>query len=456
MPFPYAKRPLLEGAQPVVQLGLRANWRQFSLLVLINAFVGGMVGLERTILPLLAERDFAIASKTAILSFLVSFGLVKAGANLFAGRLGDRVGRKRILVLGWLIGLPVPLVIILAPSWGWVVFANILLGINQGWCWSTTVIMKIDLVGPRRRGLAMGFNEAAGYLAVSAAALVAGYLATTYALRPQPFFLGIVFAGAGLALSWFGVRESRDYAALEALQMQKVSSEQTREAPSSPPSFGEIVMQTSWKNRTLFAVCQAGLVNNLNDGLSWGLFPLYFAAAGLGAEQIGLLVAVYPAVWGIGQLATGTLSDRLGRKWLIVAGMLIQAFGLGFIVLVHTFWLWLVGAVLLGVGTALVYPTLLAAVGDVVHPSYRATAVGVYRLWRDSGYAVGGLLAGVLADLLGIPFAIGVVGALTFLSGLVAVVFMRETLVSQVLALTRERSFPEENVTIGKVKEKEV
>lgn len=300
MPFPYAKRPLLEGAQPVVQLGLRANWRQFSLLVLINAFVGGMVGLERTILPLLAERDFGIASKTAILSFLVSFGLVKAGANLFAGRLGDRVGRKRILVLGWLIGLPVPLVIILAPSWGWVVFANILLGINQGWCWSTTVIMKIDLVGPRRRGLAMGFNEAAGYLAVSAAALAAGYLATTYALRPQPFFLGIVFAGAGLALSWFGVRESRDYAALEALQMQKVSSEQTREAPSSPPSFGEIVMQTSWKNRTLFAVCQAGLVNNLNDGLSWGLFPLYFAAAGLGAEQIGLLVAVYPAVWGIG------------------------------------------------------------------------------------------------------------------------------------------------------------
>ncbi|QBD83573.1 MFS transporter [Ktedonosporobacter rubrisoli] len=388
-----------------------------------------MVGLERSILPLLAEQSFGIASKTAILSFLVSFGLVKAGANLFAGRMTDRIGRKRILVLGWLIGLPVPLLIIFAPSWEWVVFANVLLGINQGWCWSTTVIMKIDLVGPKQRGLAMGLNEAAGYLAVSAAALAAGYLATTYALRPQPFILGIVFAGAGLALSWFGVRESRDYAALEALQMQSAPSNLVENAPSAHPSFVEIVAQTSWKNRTLFAVCQAGLVNNLNDGLSWGLFPLYFAAAGLSAEQIGLLVAAYPAVWGIGQLATGALSDRVGRKWLIVAGMLIQALGLGLIVLVHTFWPWLAGAVLLGVGTACVYPTLLAAIGDVVHPSYRATAVGVYRLWRDSGYAVGGLLAGILADLLGISFAIGVVSVLTFLSGLLAAAFLKETLV---------------------------
>jgi MFS family permease len=429
-----------------LQLGLRANWRQFSLLVLINAFVGSMVGLERTILPLLAEHDFGIASKTAILSFLVSFGLVKAAANLFAGHLGDRMGRKRILVLGWVIGLPVPLLIIFAPSWGWVVFANVLLGINQGWCWSTTVIMKIDLVGPKRRGLAMGLNEAAGYLAVSAAALAAGYLAATYALRPHPFVLGIVFAGAGLALSLFGVRESRDYAALEVLQMQPAPEGLTEETPSSLPSFGEIVAQTSWKNRTLFAVCQAGLVNNLNDGLSWGLFPLYFAAAGLSAEQIGLLVAAYPAIWGIGQLATGAFSDRVGRKWLIVAGMLIQALGLGLIVLVHTFWPWLAGAVLLGVGTACVYPTLLAAMSDVVHPSYRATAVGVYRLWRDSGYAVGGLLAGVLADLLGIPWAIGVVGVLTFLSGLVTAVFLQETLtkpsssLKEQIVLAQERS----------------
>jgi MFS family permease len=386
------------------------------------------VGLERTILPLLAEQDFGIASKTAILSFLISFGLVKAGANLFAGRMTDRVGRKRILVLGWLIGLPVPLLIIFAPSWGWVVFANVLLGINQGWCWSTTVIMKIDLVGPQQRGLAMGFNEASGYLAVSAAALAAGYLASTYALRPQPFFLGIVFASAGLLLSWLGVRESRDYAALEALQMQTTPQELAAETIASIPSFGEIFAQTSWKNRTLFAVCQAGLVNNLNDGLSWGLFPLYFAAAGLSPAHIGLLVAAYPAVWGIGQLATGVLSDHWGRKWFIVAGMLIQAIGLFLIVLVHTFWPWLAGVVLLGVGTAFVYPTLLAAVSDVVHPGYRASAVGVYRLWRDSGYAVGGLLAGVLADLLGIPWAISVVGFLTLLSGLVGAIFLRETL----------------------------
>lgn len=408
-----------------LQLGLRANWRQFSLLVLINAFVGGMVGLERTILPLLAEHDFGVASKTAILSFLISFGLVKAGANLFAGRLGDRVGRKRMLVLGWVIGLPVPLLIMVAPSWGWVVFANVLLGINQGWCWSTTVIMKIDLVGPRRRGLAMGLNEAAGYLAVSAAALAAGYLASTYALRPQPFLLGLVFAGLGLALSWVGVRESHDYALLEAAQVQTGAPG----APPSPsPSFAEVIAQTSWKNRTLFAVCQAGLVNNLNDGLSWGLFPLYFAAAGLSTEQIGILVAVYPAIWGVGQLATGALSDRWGRKWLIVAGMLLQAGGLFLMVLTRTFWPWLAGSLLLGVGTALVYPTLLAAVGDVVHPSYRASAVGVYRLWRDGGYALGALLAGMIADLLGIPWAIGVVGGLTALSGVLVAWTMRETL----------------------------
>lgn len=418
-----------QGSAQSLQLGLRANWRQFSLLVLINAFVGSMVGLERTILPLLAEHDFGVASKTAILSFLVSFGLVKAFANLFAGHLGDRVGRKRILVLGWLIGLPVPLLIIVAPSWGWVVLANVLLGINQGWCWSTTVIMKIDLVGATRRGLAMGVNEAAGYLAVSAAALLSGYLASTYALRPQPFVPGMVFAGLGLLLSWLGVRESRDYAALEALQMQSSPQNPPQDATLSQPSFREIAVQTSWTNRTLFAVCQAGLVNNLNDGLSWGVFPLYFAAAGLPTEQIGFLVAAYPAIWGIGQLATGALSDRLGRKWLIVAGMVLQAGGLGLIALVHTFWPWLVGAVVLGVGTALVYPTLLAAVGDVVHPSYRATAVGVYRLWRDSGYAVGGILAGVLADVFGISWAIGAVGALTFFSGLVAAVFLQETLV---------------------------
>jgi MFS family permease len=391
----------------------------------INAFVGGMVGIERTILPLLAEQDFGLASKTAILSFLVSFGIIKALANLFAGRMGDQFGRKRILVAGWLIGVPVPLLVILAPTWGWVVFANILLGINQGLCWSTTVIMKIDLVGPRQRGLAMGFNEAAGYLAVSGAALAAGYLATAYALRPQPFFLGVGFALCGLLLSLALVRESQAYAALEAAQTQAV---QPGGEPLPAPSFGEVFARTSWKDRTLFAVSQAGLVNNLNDGLSWGLFPLYFAGLGLDTEHIGWLVAAYPAVWGMGQLATGALSDRWGRKGLIAAGMWVQAGGLLLILLLHAFWLWLVGAILLGLGTALVYPTLLAAVSDVAHPTWRASAVGVYRLWRDSGYAIGALLAGIIADLLSIPWAIGIVGALTFLSGVVVAALMRETL----------------------------
>jgi MFS family permease len=411
-----------------IQLGLRANWRQFVLLVVINAFVGGMVGIERTTLPLLAQQDFGLASRTAILSFLISFGVIKALANLFAGRMGDRFGRKRVLVAGWLIGLPVPLLVIFAPGWGWVVFANALLGINQGLCWSTTVIMKIDLVGPRQRGLAMGLNEASGYLAVSASALLAGYLATTYALRPQPFLAGVAFALCGLLLSLFFVRESHAHAALEAQHMQAQSS--THEAVAAP-TFREVVVLTSWKNRTLFAASQAGLVNNLNDGLSWGLFPLYFAAAGLDVARIGILVATYPAVWGVGQLATGALSDRLGRKGLIAAGMWVQAGGLFLILAVQSFWLWLMGAVLLGVGTAMVYPTLLAAVSDVAHPSWRASAVGVYRLWRDSGYAVGALLAGVIADLLGIPWAIGVVGALTFLSGVLVAGLMRETLAAK-------------------------
>src|SRR5579883_1339476 len=411
-----------------IQLGLRANWRQFVLLVIINAFVGGMVGIERTVLPLLAQQDFGLASRTAILSFLISFGVIKALANLFAGRMGDRFGRKRVLVAGWLIGLPVPLLVIFAPGWGWIVFANALLGINQGLCWSTTVIMKIDLVGPRQRGLAMGLNEASGYLAVSASALLAGYLATTYALCPQPFLAGVAFALCGLLLSLFFVRESHAHAALEAQQVQAQSS--THEAAAAP-TFREIVVLTSWKNRTLFAASQAGLVNNLNDGLSWGLFPLYFAAAGLDVARIGILVATYPAVWGVGQLATGALSDRLGRKGLIAAGMWVQAGGLFLILAVQSFWLWLMGAVLLGVGTAMVYPTLLAAVSDVAHPSWRASAVGVYRLWRDSGYAVGALLAGVIADLLGIPWAIGVVGALTFLSGVLVALLMRETLAAK-------------------------
>ena len=438
--MPSPKTTLTAGSQGnTIRLGLRANWQQFLLLVVINAFVGGMVGIERTVVPLIAGQDFGIASKTAILSFIATFGFVKAGANLFAGRMGDRYGRKRILVAGWLIGLPVPLLLIFAPSWGWVIFANVLLGINQGLCWSTTVIMKIDLVGPSNRGLAMGFNEAAGYLAVALAALASGYLAATYALRPQPFFLGAAFAVLGLLLSLFGVRETRGYALYEATSTQTSTAREVGSSHPHPPSFAEIFWLTSWKNRSLFAVSQAGLVNNLNDGMSWGLFPLFFAAQGFSLGQIGVLTATYPAVWGVGQAGTGALSDRLGRKGMIASGMGVQALAIFLLVLVHGFLPALVSAIFLGLGTALVYPTLLAAVGDVVHPTVRASAVGVYRLWRDSGYVVGALLAGGIADLVGTSWAIGVVGGLTLLSGIVVVLVMKETLYSHRLTRREDK-----------------
>jgi MFS family permease len=407
-----------------VRLGLRENWQQFTLLVLINAFVGGMVGLERTVVPLLAETEFGLASRTIALSFIVSFGVVKALANLFAGRFSDRVGRKQILVAGWLFGLPVPFIIMLAPSWDWVVFANVLLGINQGLCWSTTVIMKIDLVGPVRRGLAMGLNEAAGYLAVAGAALASGVIASRSGLRPEPFYLGVVFAVAGLALSVFFVHDTHAHARHEARLGDGG-------APRPAPSFRAIFALTSWRDRRLFATSQAGLVNNLNDGMAWGLFPLFFTAGGLGIEQIAILTAIYPAVWGLAQLGTGALSDRTGRKPLIAGGIGMQALGIFAMVGTTGFAPWAAGAVFLGLGTAMVYPTLLAAIGDVAHPEWRASAVGVYRLWRDSGYAVGALLAGFVADLLGLRWAIGAVGALTLVSGLVVVVVMTETLPAQ-------------------------
>jgi MFS family permease len=413
-----------------IVLGLRENWRQFVLLVVINAFVGSMVGLERTVVPLLAENEFGQASATVTLSFIVAFGIVKALANLFAGRFSDRVGRKQVLVAGWLFALPVPFLVIFAPSWEWVVFANVLLGVNQGLCWSTTVIMKIDLVGPLRRGLAMGLNEAAGYLAVSGAALASGYLAATYALRPAPFILGIVFAVAGLVLSVVFVRDSREHARHEARLHASDA------ADAGEPSFGAIFRTTSWGDRALFAVSQAGLVNNLNDGLAWGLFPLYFASQGASLKEIGWLAAIYPGVWGLGQLGTGALSDRTGRKPLITAGMLTQALGIVVVLAGDGFAWWAGGAVLLGLGTAMVYPTLLAAIGDVAHPAWRASSVGVYRLWRDGGYAVGALLAGILADALGLGWAIGVVAALTFASGVVVAVTMYETLGAPRVVLT--------------------
>ena len=407
----------------VIRLGLRENREQFTLLVLVNAFVGGMVGVERVVLPLLAEQDFGLASKTAILSFIASFGTAKAFANLLAGRISDQFGRKHILTAGWLIGLPVPIVIMIAPSWTWVAIANVLLGINQGLCWSTTVIMKIDLVGPARRGLAMGLNEAAGYLAVSLAALASGYFAALYGYREGPAYLGLAVAVAGLLISALLVRESREHAAYES-----VLHGPDRGISPGKKTFSAIFATTTWRNRTLFAVSQCGLVNNLNDGMAWGLLPIYFAAAGLSLQRVSLLAAAYPAVWGLAQLATGALSDRLGRKILIVSGMWVQAAGIALIAIGSGFQPWVVGVILLGLGTAMVYPTLLAAIGDVAHPDWRASAVGVYRLWRDSGYVVGALLAGFAADLLGTEWAIGVIAALTALSGAVAAAVMRETL----------------------------
>ncbi len=413
-----------------LQLGLRANWQQFVLLIIVNAFVGALVGLERTVVPLIAEADFGLVSKSVALSFLISFGAVKALANLLAGRLSDRIGRKRILVLGWLIGLPVPLLIIFAPSWNWIIFANILLGINQGLCWSTTVIMKIDLAGPQRRGLALGLNEFAGYLAVSLSALLTGYLAAVYSLRPAPFVPGIVFALLGLLLSALWVRETQGHARREATlgDSRALAVGQKLASTESAGSFAEAFWLTSWKDRALFAASQAGLVNNLNDGMVWALLPLFLFGKGLPVEQVGIIAAVYPGVWGLGQLATGALSDRWGRKWLIAAGMWIQAVGIGLFVLGQDFWVWLGGSVLLGIGTAMVYPTLLAVISDVAQPAWRASAVGVYRLWRDGGYAVGALAAGLLADAFNIPIAIAVVGGVTCLSGVIVATVMYETL----------------------------
>jgi MFS family permease len=409
-----------------LSLGIRANWQQFTLLVVVNAFVGAMVGMERSVVPLIAQADFGLVSKSAILAFVLSFGLVKALVNLLAGRLSDGLGRKRILIAGWLAGLPVPLLIIFAPSWGWIVFANVLLGINQGLCWSTTVIMKIDLAGPKQRGLAMGLNEFAGYLAVSLSALLTGYLAASHSLRPVPFYPGLGFAVLGLLLSIFFVRETQGHARHEAGLAAATTTSSGGQSPA--PSFAQILLLTSWKDRTLFAASQAGMVNNLNDGVMWGLIPLFLAGAGLPLERVGLIVAAYPGVWGLGQLFTGALSDRWGRKPLIAMGMWVQALGIGTLVAGRSFGPWLGGAILLGLGTALVYPTLLAAISDVAHPDWRASAVGVYRLWRDGGYAVGALTAGWLADGLGIPAALAAVGGLTFLSGLLVAGVMVETL----------------------------
>jgi MFS family permease len=410
-----------------VRLGLRANAAQFALLVAVNALVGGMLGQERTVLPLLAHREFHLAAYTAALTFLLAFGVAKAATNYLAGAWSDRFGRKPVLVAGWLVALPVPALLIWAPGWGWVVAANLLLGVSQGLTWSTTVIMKIDLVGPTGRGLAMGLNEAAGYSAVAATALATGYLAARYGLRPEPFYVGLGYAALGLGLSTLVVHETQDHARLEAAS-PAARAHGRHDHLHAELDTRAVFAQTSLREPALSAASQAGLVNNLNDGLAWGMFPVLFAAAGLSVGRIGVLAALYPAVWGAGQLVTGAWSDRVGRKPLIVTGMLAQAVALALVAVADSFAVWAGAAVLLGAGTALVYPTLLAAVGDVAHPAWRARAVGVYRLWRDLGFVAGALLCGVLADAFGVRAAVWAVAGLTAASGLVVAVRMYETL----------------------------
>ncbi|MFZ5847326.1 MAG: MFS transporter [Actinomycetota bacterium] len=412
--------------RPPVRLGLRANAAQFTILVAINALVGGMVGQQQTVLPLLAEDEFGLTGYTFMFTYVVAFGITKAAANYFAGTWSDRYGRKPVLVAGWLFAIPVPLMLIWAPSWGWVVAANVLLGINQGLTWSTTVIMKIDLVGPKQRGLAMGLNEAAGYGAVALTSMAAGYLAAEYGLRPAPFLLGLSYTALALGLSTLAVRETHHHAKVEAAG-HVARADGRHDHLHGELSNREVFLQASIREPALSSASQAGLVNNLNFGLSWGLFPLLFASSGLAVGQIGVLFALYPGVWGIGQLFTGALSDRWGRKHLITLGMFTQATALAVVASADSFGLWAVGTALLGAGTAMVYPTLLAAIGDVAHPAWRGRAVGVYRVWRDLGYAVGALMGGVVADLWSLRTAVWVAAAVSVVSALVVAFRMYET-----------------------------
>lgn len=413
-----------------IQLGIRENLWQFGLLVIVNAFVGGMVGLERTVLPLLAQQEFGLASKAAILSFIVTFGLVKASANFLAGSLSDKIGRKGVLVAGWVVGLPVPFILMTAPSWSWIIVANVLLGINQGLTWTTAVAMKVDLAGPKKRGMALGINEFAGYVALALTALASGYIASKFGVRPYPFYLGVAYAFLGLLFSVFLVKDTHAHAHFEA---------KNHHQDEVKPTLAQAFIRTSFTNRDLSAITNAGMVNNLNDGMAWGLFPLVFKAAGLSLVEISMLVALYPASWGILQLFTGGFSDKLGRKWLIVAGTLTQSIGTSFIALPltrahllgHQFYAFAAGSFLLGLGTAMVYPTLLAAIGDVVHPTWRASSMGVYRLWRDSGYALGAVIAGTIADKFGMNSALWVAASLTFLSSISVATRLRETLASK-------------------------
>lgn len=395
-----------------VKLGLKENWKQFTLLVIINAFVGGMVGLERSILPQIAEVEFAIAAKTAILSFIIVFGIVKAITNYFAGAFANKIGRKNLLIIGWIFGLPVPFILMFAPSWDWIVAANVLLGINQGLAWSSTVVMKIDLVGEKQRGFAMGLNEFAGYLAVALVAFLTGYIAAEYGLRPYPFYLGIGLAVLGLLGSIFFIKDTRKHVAVE-------------DQHSDVPKLKNIFWESTWKHPNLGSVTQAGLINNLNDGMAWGIFPILLAVKGFGLEQIGIITATYPAVWGFGQLFTGKMADLYSKKHLLFIGMILQAVALALFLFASSMTHYLILAASLGWGTAMVYPTFLATVAENTHPTDRANSIGVFRLWRDLGYAVGAILTGIIADSFGIEMSILSIGVLTGISAMIILIRMK-------------------------------
>lgn len=389
-----------------IKLGLKENWKQFFLLVIVNAFVGGMVGLERSILPQIAEEEFHMAAKTAILSFIIVFGIVKAITNYYTGTLANKVGRKKLLILGWLIGIPVPFILMYAPNWNWIIAANILLGINQGLTWSSTVVMKIDLVGEKERGFAMGLNEFAGYLAVAVVAFLTGWVAGNYGLRPYPFYIGIVLSFAGLLSSWIFVKDTRHHVAKESVT-------------NTIPKLKNVFWDTTLFDRNLGSVTQAGLINNLNDGMVWGLFPILLFQKNFSLSEIGIVTAIYPAIWGIGQLFTGKMSDFFCKKSMLFWGMLLQGMALLFLLFANTFMHYIILSIILGWGTAMVYPTFLATVAENTHPHDRAKSLGTFRLWRDLGYAIGAILTGIIADAFGINYSILVIALLTVASSFI-------------------------------------
>jgi MFS family permease len=397
---------------PIVKLGLKENWKQFTLLVIINAFVGGMVGLERSILPRIAEAEFAIAAKTAILSFIVVFGIVKAITNYYTGALANKFGRKNLLVAGWIIGIPIPFILMFAPNWNWIIAANVLLGINQGLAWSSTVVMKIDLVGDKQRGFAMGLNEFAGYISVAVIAFLTGWIASEYGVRPYPFYVGVVLVVLGLLGSIFFIKDTRQHVAMET-------------TASNIPRLKNIFWDTTWKNKNLGSVTQAGLINNLNDGMAWGIFPIMLASKDFTLGQIGIVTAVYPAVWGLGQLFTGKLADKFCKKDMLFTGMLLQAIALVALVWADTMFHFIALSSVLGWGTAMVYPTFLATVAENTHPQDRAKSIGIFRLWRDLGYAIGAILTGIIADLISINASILFIGLLTLISSVIILYRMK-------------------------------